>query len=667
MRRIRMGEGLSVYVGDDKTGKSTLIELIVHLLYPDPIEPATDVFISSQRGPCRASLLLGKRDADRFRLVKDLTSGKTALSKWNPTSSNFNAISASPPEITQYLGGQLGLVQQDILQELFVLKTSDFPSVVMQAQAISPMSGLPASSVNKVGHAIGSATMQKTAPVRQNFPGFQGLDPSENVLPDNPDEIQAQIEILKKDLDLARNVDEWQFELDGLQSKLFALEDKTKTAKQASQKIAEIEAKLQPFMKLTELPANFEHRVRSYEKDQEKLERDLARLSEDHKKWEALVQEISDRTIWKDKIFLSGLLLGVFSLVAGVVGFVYWDWLRYVALLDLVGFGMVVVSGFRHLDAQSTSESRSARLKMVEERRVKLRREFELATTLVRKTLVETGVETPKQLIEQYNRRNRIVQELDEARENLKRIHLQENLDAVESQKKDLEKQVDDLEQKLSAAGGLMMSTSEMEKRIESMEGKLRSLNSPETVERNDRPPEFAYDLGSDLSPIGVWDRSGGTESAFHGAASMDHPCEKLLFKAKDLFLVEWDRIQPALEQRTSQYLSALTEKEYSRIELGASGSITCQEAQSGQKIAHVALPAAVQDLVYLALSFSLVEASSLRSIHPLLLDDPFLRISPKLYGLIGKMIAGIGQKTQVVLLTKQSQWARFTKAAYRI
>jgi len=51
----------------------------------------------------------------------------------------------------------------------------------------------------------------------------------------------------------------------------------------------------------------------------------------------------------------------------------------------------------------------------------------------------------------------------------------------------------------------------------------------------------------------------------------------------------------------------------------------------------------------------------------PILLDDPFQTISPNLFELLGRMLAGLGKMTQVILLTSQPTWSRYATKAFKL
>jgi uncharacterized protein YhaN len=144
-------------------------------------------------------------------------------------------------------------------------------------------------------------------------------------------------------------------------------------------------------------------------------------------------------------------------------------------------------------------------------------------------------------------------------------------------------------------------------------------------------------------------------------------PARKLMKLAEDLFMMGRDRLEPMLAARASQYVSALTQQAYPQLIFAPDGSVECLDRSSGGTVAFSYLPAATQDLVYLGLKFTVIEACSRQQPVPVLLDDPFNRIAPNLYDVMGRMLAVIGNHTQVILFTTQPAWSQHAGASFQL
>jgi energy-coupling factor transporter ATP-binding protein EcfA2 len=692
MQRVPLGQGFTVFYAESGAGKSTVVDVIVHLLYPNPTEPATTAFQAAAGAPCRVSLMMDA-GADKYRLVKDLVSGSIALTKMDSSTQRFVTVTAAAAEILQYLTSQLRLPQRDILENVYLARDSALPSnmprVASAPGAAAPTGTAPPGAV--MGGAMGSsgepqrrlppsphfpqggaAASMGTAPGGAAFPGYQGMDPGEEILPDDPEEIKRQIETLKNDLSMSRNTDDLQFKLDGLQSEIFEIDQKLKGAKEATARVEQLESGLGEFEKLTELPENFEKKVREFEKCVEKLRRDQKRLDDEQGKWEKRARMSTPEPLRQNRTFLLSLVLGVVALGVGVAGFFIHESFRYVALLDIPAFGFALVVAVRHIDLLSSLERSSRRLDLVDGRREKLKRQFELETSMVRKTMMDLSVEKPGQIIEQYNRRNKLQAEIDRARRLLDEQRKDSSLGEAEEQRRKLQEELDAIEGQMVGAGSMMMNPSEMERTIQALRDKLQRIESGEPV--SDLGPADGYlgaPEGEDPYGLGVGAPPGQAMASYGevdlSAQPAAGPCQTMVKAAEDLFLTGRDRLEQTLGPRASQYIAALTNQAHPQLIFGPGGVIQCMDAGSGGAVDVSQLPAATQDLVYLGLKLTIIELFSSQQPVPLLLDDPFLKISPDRHELLGRMLADLGKLTQVILFTSQMTMAQHATASFRL
>jgi uncharacterized protein YhaN len=499
------------------------------------------------------------------------------------------------------------------------------------------------------------------------------MDPGEDILPDDPEEIKRQMETLQRDLTAARSTDDLQFKLDGLQSEMFEIDQKFKGVREATGQIQQLEAGMQQYASLTELPDNFEKKIRDFEKSQQKLKKDLKRLEDDKARWEKRARMSTPEPLRKNRVFLLSLLAGVLALGAGVAGFFVFEPLRYVALLDIAAFGVATFVAIRHIDLLSTLERASKRLGMVDERREKIQRTFELETSMVRRTMMELKVEQPGQIIEQYNKRNKLQAELDEARKQLEAKSKDSSLDEVESRRKELQAQIDEIDAQLVGVGGMMMHPRDMERKIDALAEKLHRIESGEPASDFGQADGF---LGAPASEdpfgLGVGAPPGQSMPPSYGEVDLSgptaaDPCETLVKASEDLFLTGRDKVEQTLQPRASQYIAALTDQAYSQLAFGPGGTIQVMDSSSGGAVDFSMLPAAIQDLVYLGLKFAIIELYSRQQPVPLLLDDPFKGIPSKKHALLSQILAELGKLTQVILFTTQMTMARHATASFRL
>lgn len=674
--RLPLGAGLTVFVGASGSGKTTVAEVIYHLLNPDSTEPGTELFRGAGGDTCRAALLLEADDGSIYRLVQDLLRGSTVLARLDAGTKQFGQISAAPLEIRQYLGSQLHLPHADVLEGLFFVRDRQLPSLAPPPSPAGPAAMGEPEPPGRESVAAGVLERSGVA----GFQGFSGPDPDEVLLPDDPREMRRQLETLRRDLDVAREVDDVQFELDGLQSELFELEQKSKGVKQAQQAVEQLEQQMQQFARLGELPEDFESRVRDFEQAQVRHERDSQRLEEECQRWEKRSQESRSPPLVRDRYFLLGMGLGVLALLVGIAGFFLEEYLRWVALLDIPGFGVALFSALRHIDAGESVKRAGKRLELARQRQEKITREFELATTIVRKMMTEFGVDKPAQILEQFAKRNELQTRLDKARAELARQKADPAYEQNATRQQELRQRIGELEKRLEGAAGLMMSPQEMERRIALLEQKLdggaagageadgQQLSGGE----NDAS---AFSFGPGAPPGAVRQQASGgrrlppsalelAEAPAPGAVSDNFA--KLLKLTDDVFLVERERIEATLAPRVGQYLAALSSSRWSAVSFAAGGALHCQDAVANLQPA-TALAPADQDLVYLALHLAILEAAQKRQPVPLVLDNPYGRLPAAAKAMVGRALQHLASLGQVIMFSDDLFWTSYANSSFQL
>jgi uncharacterized protein YhaN len=348
-------------------------------------------------------------------------------------------------------------------------------------------------------------------------------------------------------------------------------------------------------------------------------------------------------------------------------------------LLDIPAFGMALVVAVRHIDLLSSLERSSRRLGLIDGRREKLTRQFELETSMVRKTMMDLGVEKPGQIIEQYNRRNKLQAEIEKARQELEEKRKDSSLSEVEEKRRELQKESDEIEAQMVGASGMMMNLSEMERKIQALTDKLRRIESGEPASEFGQADgylgasegEDPYGLGVGAPPGAAYPASPPGQMPSYGEVDLSQqpadPCQIMVKAAEDLFLTGRERLEQTLGPRAGQYIAALTNQAHPQLIFGPGGVIQCMDASSGGAVDFSMLPATTQDLVYLGLKLAIIELYSRQQPVPFLLDDPFKAVAPDRHELLGRMLAELGKYTQVILFTGQMTMASHANASFRL
>ncbi|HOX44280.1 MAG TPA: hypothetical protein PK668_11815 [Myxococcota bacterium] len=720
--RFPLGPGLTAFVAGAGGGKSTLVELVLHLLYPDPTEPSTEAFRAPGSDVCRAALCLQDEHGQTFRLVKDLLKGSMALMQLDPAGGPPRTVSAAAAEIGQYLSASLHLPQRDVFEGVFVTRQTSLPSRAPRRAPAAPEGEEEPSQPGGKGKFVGvrsgkvMTASRKLPPSKHagdgddgpSFPGYQGGGEEElgdAVLPDDPAELRSQIETLDRDLKLAREVDELQFKLDGLQGELFKLDQRLKGQHEAEQRVQQAEEAVAAFKNLETLPADFETRLKDYEAAKARLDRDSVRLDDEQHRWQEKSEAEAPPPLKQNKGFMLGLTGGVLATAVGAVGFFELEPLRWVALLNLLGFGLALVVALRHIDAIMSVERAQKRLATIDERRQKLLRQFEVETALVRKTMKDAGVEKPAQVLELFAKRKAAKADLEVARQAMAQRAAEAGLGEVQARRAELKGQVDELEARLASSASLMMSPGDMEARLEALRAKLARREAASGQEAGGAfgaPPvggagEAGDGLGGGFDPSELGappgalggkggkpagkgrmlapsaldafgDPGGGQEAGAAEAPGAAGPevCEQLVRLAEDLFLQDAERLAALLTPRGSQFAAALTGGAVSRLSLSPRREVGCLDPAGGERGLGELAPE-LQDRVYLALKAAVLEAWSRTAQVPILLDDPFRPGDPQLVELQCRLMAGLARLTQVILLTASVEQTQHATASFSL
>ncbi len=686
--RFPLGEGVTAYIGGSGSGKSSWVDVLLYVLFPDSTELTTTAFKSGNSDICRVALTLDS-GKEVYRLVKDLLRGTSALMKFNASKKDFSPISSSPSEILQYLSSTLHLPQQDVYSSLYVLRKQQLPSVVMAnpvdtASHMADELGVGAPPGALVDGAVGTGFpgYQGHTGAGPGFPGYQGdlgndggsgfpgyqgysdqgFDDGADVLPDDPKEIQSQIEILERDLASARMVDDLQFKLDGLQSGLFELEQKVKGVSQAQEKVDQLTDALKGMSNLANLPGDFEGRIRSYRANLERHKRDMNRLDEERDRWEKKAEQSFPVPLLHNRNFKLGLIGGVLALGAGVAGFFIDESLRWVALLDILFFGVALVSSFRHIDDIMGAERNKARLDALDQRRQSMERQFELESSIVIKTMEQVGVDSPEKVIEMYNKRNKLDELLQQAQQELNKQKAVAGLSDVEQRKAQVQSEIDSIEEQLAGMSGLMMSPSEMERKLGALRDKLEWKKSGGAGQKTSGPTmDAGYDLGVGAPPTALVGEHGVlpdvSSEVFAG----------LIEKAKDLFLVDTVKLNESISERAGQLLSAISARQMGSVTFDEKSRVMVFDGKSGSVVPVHDLSPEDMDKVYIALRFAVVEVFSKTIATPMLLDDPFGNFSPNMFEILGRVMAGLGRKTQLVMMASHVELAAHADSSYSL
>ncbi|OJT17680.1 chromosome segregation protein SMC [Archangium sp. Cb G35] len=607
---------------------SPLAGLSLALLYADGRGGDAALAASTQKA-AKAALTLVGQDSLTYRVLRELGGGGS-LHRLNPATKQPELVTQDTAEANQFLRGQVGLPPRTTFEQLFCLQAAQLPSRRPRG------AGRPASTSGLRAHSsTGMPAMRSpTSPgMAHSSPGMAHSSPgmsisSPGVMPasDIP-AAEAKVRELEKELVLCREVDNLQFEVDGLNSQVFDLESKLRGTDGLKEKVREAEAawNAEPTPESFGLPQDIVARAERYPRTLARRDEALARLQSEREVAEEEAQRLPEvEPIVRNRNFLIAVAVGVAFFVAGLLT----DGLgRYLALLDIPAFGFAAVLAIRYVDELQDKDRLSRRGEMFVAREKKILEEFEAEAGPVRKALEVFDVDTPKEIPLRLQRREQLGAEVAQLRAQLVTVEKHPEFQEAAHQLPVLRKQIELLNAQISEKGAFVRDLREVER-------ELARLKESIALARN---PQMA---GMGMSAV---DMAGGGMME-----PLEDPGPLVLGLAGDLLATDVAAVIGMMRERCVQYFSALTERRYVGVEWDRDGR-TMVVTSSGKRMPVGELPPREVDLFFLSLRLTVVEKVSARVKLPLLVEDALVGLDESRLPLIGRMLKHLGTLTQVL------------------
>lgn len=540
-----------------------LRRLVEALLYPGPRDGDAIPRISAGPGggPLRAGLSLTGNDKVTYRLVRDFAAG-IQLHRFDPQQRSFALVSQDPGEIGAYLQQTVGIPRRSRLAALLAVSAAELPSKAAPA-------GL-------AGAAPGAPPPRKAA---------------------TPAEIQRRLGELRTELDRARKSEKLQYRLDGLQGRLFKLEEALREGARIREGADGARATLAGLAREEAVAARLgdpEARLAAFGKAAGKRDEALARAAEER----AAIEEVEGRgagaSPWLDPGVLGGAAAGLLLFAVGAWGMARGSGLRYVALLDIPAFGFAAWNALRRIEGLEERSRVGRRRKVVEEREKKASEQFERDAGEVRLALKELGVAGLPELREQLGKLAGARAAAAEWQSRLEAWEGQPETRGAREERARVEQELREVEGELSAeAGGYVRDPRSVEAEIARLEQEAAA------------PPEPA-----------------AAEVPAAPAAPPVEPLRGLLERAAAETGQSPSAVARGLQAKASQLVSALTGQRLAGLSVDDRGNLLA--VAGGRPQPALGLPAADRDACFLALRLALVEQALAGAQAVALCDDAF-------------------------------------------
>lgn len=620
---------------------SPLAGLSLALLYADG-RGGDAAFAASTQKAGKAALTLVGQDSITYRVLRELGGGGS-LHRLNPATKQPELVTQDTAEGNQFLRGQVGLPPRTTFEQLFCLQAAQLPSRRPRgAGRPASTSGLRAhSSPGMPGlHSPSSAGMPALR--SPSSPGMSISSPGVLPASDIP-AAEAKVRELEKELVLCKEVDNLQFEVDGLNSQVFELESKLRGTDGLKEKLRQAEAvwNAEPTPESLGLPQDIVARAERYSRTLARRDEAMARLESEREVADEEAQRLPDvEPLVRNRNFWIAVGVGVACFIAGLFPK---DWVRYVALLDIPAFGFAAVLALRYVDELQDKDRLSRRGEMFAVRERKILEEFEAEAGPVRKALEVFDVDTPKEIAPRLQRREQLGAEVAQLRAQL--VSMEKHPEFLEAahQLPVLRQQIELLNEKISEKGNFVRDVREVEREIARLKESIALARNPQAA----------------MGMAGA-DMSGG------GMEPLEDPGPLVLGLAGDLLATDVAAVIGMMRERCAQYFSALTDRRYAGVEWDRDGRTTVVAA-SGRRVPVGELPPREVDLFFLSLRLTVVEKVSARVKLPLIVEDALAGLDESRLPLVGRMLKHLGTLTQVLHVTPHPGLAQLSDGSVNL
>ncbi len=539
--RATLRPGYNVVAADG----ATLRRLLEALFYPDPRDG--DALPRATGGPVnapvRAGLSVIGNDRLTYRLVRDFAAG-AQLHRFDPEKRSFALVSQDLAEIAGVMLKTIGVPPRDRLGTLLAVAAADLPS-------------------KQVG---GAATTNLAAPQRAAL---------------TPEQARKRIEALKIELEKAKVAEKLQYQLDGLQSKLFKVEEALKGGAKIREGLEKAEAARAEVGAVADVAARLgdaEAKLAAYEKATARREEAAAKVAAEREVLAAADAAGAPRPFWLDPLFWAGAGGGAAIALVGLLGASLSSDLRYLAILDIPAFGWAAWVALRWVGALEGAERNARRRRIIDEWEKKVEAQYAKDAADVHEAAKTLGVSKPSELKEALGRAADADAVVAEWRKRLADWQAAPAARGALAEKAKVDEAVRVVEERLSAeAGGFVRDVRSVEAELKRLEAQAAAPRPPVSAAPAIPPPHTAGEPLRTLVERAAVELGGSPTAAVRSVA-----------------------------QKASQALSGLSFQRLQTIQVDDRGNMQIQTG--GRTVPAMTLAPADRDLVWLALKLSFVE-----------------------------------------------------------
>ncbi len=601
LARLRFQSGFNIVTGGNEAGKTTAVDTIQRLLFPDNQAGSAASFVSKiTPDASRGALVVRSDDGSYYRVIQDFSRRAVNLSQYNPASKEFNLLHKDWAGTAQFMAGLIAGISEENYAKVFVFRREHEQELSRSSAPVAP--------------AVPVAPAHKPAP---SVPGGGAAG-------------QARLAELRETLKKAEEAADADYRHQSAKLALDEIGKKLARLDESEGKKAEIDATLAELKGCETLPENLPELIEAYERRQGQKMADVDDLNKELEGLRMQLSRIPAVNFMTDKLFIAGGIFGVLSILAGV--FVLTAEYAYLfpigVLLSLVLMAAAWYNGSRK-NAQRKAVRRD--VDAAERELLDLEKKFEQDGAAITASMRAVRAGTTAELKEKAENYRYFLSLRNDSEEARQRILADATPETLRQQHSRQQAEVSELEQAARAVAQYAVDTYGLRQDIERLEAEAAPSGAPFGFGAMDT------DLPTDFSTPAAGPGQGGFLSGLDAAGRISG--------------IEKETLIPAVEAASQRNLTAVTGGKYIRIELGHDGPPVVH-AKDGSVISFPELSHGTKALVYFCFRTGLIEALAGKRRLPFILDDALAGFDPARQQAACQVLRALGSKTQVVLFT---------------
>jgi len=696
-QKIPFKPGFNLVFGGNESGKTTLFECLVELLFPNRIVDVKKDWVTwKSSGQSRAGLTI-QHGESFYRILKDFNQNLLSLSRKGPGQDKFERLSSEPSEISALLSEELSLPSYQDYKTLFLESRFWLPSYVGMEKTPEPVAGpvaredfgqtfkrelvtdlgaggFPAMSqpgfgdmgmpgMSGPGYPGMPGTQAGSGIPGFGMPGVPGISglgmPGTELLGEDDglswEDKQKRLEELKAQLKKIQDAEDIQFEIDGYNNKIFEIEKEKERFKKIDEEIALLNTELEKYRFFRNLPENIDQRIAQYDsievnraKDLEALNAKMVALDEELRYYESL-PKFYEPILFKLGAGLIGA--GILSLILSkLLTFTFLQWL---GILLAPGVLLIGIALWQFLSAETKRTELRDQLKRMEDKQKSIIKEYQVKGAIVKRLMEQTNCDDTRELKEMLETYRELERKRTELSRKKKEMQIELDIDKLNREQEELKAKIAPLEEKLRVIGIAGIDKTELNREIAMLESSLQRAKQLGLLK-----PKVAESVqASQPAQTNVPD--AGKTQMVAGAPRGAMPFwEQILDSGARLFGFEKKEMLGQILARANLYLQTLSAKRYLEFRLEADQVLVkLGDMDHEQELSQLGKTAA--NLVYFSLKFAFLEMAIQKYQFPILLDDPYVVLDETKFLTVAKTLKRISARTQVVLFSSQKIFAQ--------